>query len=180
MIVACIALFVALSGVGYAAFSLADNSVRSRHIVDGQVKKVDVDAGLLVRGKFAGGVCNPQVTDLVDPTCASVDISFPRAAHALLVLGGSWNAQGVPDGTVLGHCFLKVDGTAVSTASYGQKTDTFEQGALGGSPYSGTLGQTIVTSLLAAGPHTFRVDCRENDADITFATELSAVRLSTG
>jgi hypothetical protein len=136
---------------------------------------------LLVRGKFAGGVCNPQTTDVTDPTCASVTMTFPRAARrALLVLGGSWNAQGAPDGTVLGHCFVKVDGTAVSTASYGQKTDTFEQGSLGGSPYSGTLSQTFVTNLVAAGPHAFRVDCRENDADITFATELSAVRLSAG
>jgi hypothetical protein len=34
--------------------------------------------------------------------------------------------------------------------------------------------------VLAKGPHRFRVDCRENDADITFVTGLSAVRLSAG
>jgi hypothetical protein len=34
--------------------------------------------------------------------------------------------------------------------------------------------------VLAEGPHTFRVDCRENDADIIFVTGLSAVRLSAG
>jgi hypothetical protein len=178
MVVACIALFVALSGAGYAAFSLPDNSVRSRHIVDGQVKKADADGGLLVRGKFdANGICDPGVGDV---TCASIDMTFPRAARALLVVGGSWHEQGTPDGTVLGHCFLYADATAVWSASYGQKTATHEQGSLGGSPYSGTVSETNVTDVLAAGPHTFRVDCRENDADITFVTGLSAVRLSAG
>jgi hypothetical protein len=178
MIVACIALFVALSGVGYAAFSLADNSVRSRHIVDGQVKKVDVDAGLLVRGKFdANGICDPGA--ISDITCASLDMSFPRAARALLVVGGSWNEQGTVDGSVLGHCFLFADSTQVWSASYGQKTATHESGGIG-SPYSGTVSETFVTDVLPAGPHTFRVDCRENEADITFVTGLSAVRLSAG
>jgi hypothetical protein len=36
---------------------------------------------------------------------------------------------------------------------------------------------TIVTDPLSAGSHTFRVDCRENEADITFNTALSAVVL---
>jgi hypothetical protein len=179
MIVACIALFVALSGAGYAAFSLPDNSVRSRHIVNGQVKKADADGGLLVRGKFdANGACDPGGGP--DVTCASVDMTFPRAARALLVVGGSWHEQGTPDATVLGHCFLYADDTLVWSASYGQKTATHEQGSLGGSPYSGTVSETNVTDVLAKGPHTFRVDCRENDADITFVTGLSAVRLSAG
>ena len=179
MVVACIALFVALSGVGYAAFSLPDNSVKSRHIVDGQVKKADVDAGLLVRGKFdANGACDPGA--ISDITCASIDMTFPHAARALLVVAGSWNEQGTVDGSVLGHCFLYADTTLVWSASYGQKTATHESGTLGGSPYSGTVSETNVTDLLAAGPHTFRVDCRENEADITFVTGLSAVRLSTG
>lgn len=47
-----------------------------------------------------------------------------------------------------------------------------------GSPYNGTVSETFVTDVIAAGSHTFRVDCRENEADITFVTGLSAVRLS--
>lgn len=73
--------------------------------------------------------------------------------------------------------FLYADGIAVWTAPYGKKTPTFEDGLLGGSPPSGTVSMTFVTDLLAAGAHTFRVDCRENEADITFNTALSAVVL---
>src|SRR5215813_484620 len=99
-----------------------------------------------------------------------------RAVRALLVVSGSWHEQGAADGTVLGHCFPYADTTPVWSASYGQKTATFESNGIG-SPYSGTVS---VTDVLAAGPHTFRVDRTENDADITFVTGLSAVRLAAG
>jgi hypothetical protein len=42
MVVACIALIVALSGTGYAAIRLPANSVRSKQIKNGQVKKGDL------------------------------------------------------------------------------------------------------------------------------------------
>jgi hypothetical protein len=177
MVVACIALFVALSGASYAAFHLPDNSVKSRHIVNGQVKPVDLAPGVLPSGRFnAGGACNPGLTDL---TCATLTMDFPRSARALLVVSGSWHEQGAADGSVLGHCFLFADANLVWSASYGQKTATFEP-QLGGSPYAGTVSETNVTDVLAAGEHTFRVDCRENEADITFVTGLSAVRLAAG
>jgi hypothetical protein len=175
MVVACIALFVALSGASYAAFNLPDNSVRSRHIVNGQVKPVDLAPGLLSSGRFnAGGACDPGGSDI---TCATITMNLPRAARVLLVVSGSWHEQGTVDGSVLGHCFLYADTTAVWSASYGQKTATFEPNGLG-SPYNGTVSETFVTDVIAAGSHTFRVDCRENEADITFVTGLSAVRLS--
>lgn len=195
MVVACISLFVALSGVGYAAFTLPDNSVRSRHIVNGQVKRADIAggavnsakvangslvpgdlaAGVLSKGRFdASGACDPGLTDI---TCASIDMTLSRPARVLLVVAGSWHEQGTVDGSVLGHCFLYADTTLVWSASYGQKTATFEP-QLGGSPYAGTVSETNVTDVIAAGAHTFRVDCRENEADITFVTGLSAVTLS--
>lgn len=46
LVVAVVALFVALGGVGYAAFKLPKNSVHSRNIVNGQVRKADVSDGL--------------------------------------------------------------------------------------------------------------------------------------
>jgi hypothetical protein len=177
MVVACIALFVALSGVGYAAFSLPNDSVRSRHIVDGQVKKPDLGAGLLPVGRFNGNVCNP--TNIADATCATLNLNLPKPARVLLVVSGSWHEQGTPQATTLGHCFLFEGSNSLWTSSYGQKTSTHEQGDLGGSPYSGTVSMTYVTGALAAGAHTFRVDCRENGlGDITYAIQLSAVRLS--
>src|SRR5262245_32949175 len=177
MVVACVALFVALGGVSYAAFNLPDDSVRSRHIVNGQVKPVDLAPGLLPSGRFnAGGACDPSVIGS-DLTCATIAMNLPRSARVLLVVSGSWHEQGTLDGSVLGHCFLYADTTAVWSASYGQKTQTFVPNGLG-SPYNGTVSETFVTDVIAAGPHTFRVDCRENEADITFVTGLSAVRLS--
>jgi len=174
MVVACIALFVALSGASYAAFHLPDDSVKSRNIVDGQVKPVDLAPGLIPSGRFNAGVCDPGGGP--DVTCATITMNFPRAARALLVVSGSWHEQGTVDGSVLGHCFLYADTTQIWAASYGQKTATFETNGLG-SPYSGTVSETYVTDVLAAGSHTFRVDCRENEADITFNAALSAVRL---
>jgi hypothetical protein len=198
MVVACIALFIALSGASYAAFTLPDNSVRSRHIVNGQVKRADLDggavnsakvangsltpgdlaAGVLPRGRFnAGGSCDPSSIGS-DLTCATITMNLPRAARMLLVVSGSWHEQGTADGSVLGHCFLYADTTAVWSASYGQKTATFEPNGAG-SPYNGTVSETYVTDVISAGSHTFRVDCRENEADITFVTGLSAVTLSS-
>lgn len=65
MLVALLALLVALGGTSYAAVSLAKNSVRSPHIVNGQVKKADlakssvttvkVKDGSLVSADFAAG-----------------------------------------------------------------------------------------------------------------------------
>jgi len=104
-------------------------------------------------------------------------MSLPRAARLLLVVSGGWHEQGTVDGSVLRHCFLYADTTLVWSASYGQKTATFEPGG-GGSPYNGTVSETFVTDPISAGPHTFPVDCRANEADITFVTGLSAVTLS--
>ncbi len=65
MAVALLALFVALGGTGYAAVRLSNNSVLSRHIKNGQVKRADlgrnaVDAtkvkdGSLLASDFAAG-----------------------------------------------------------------------------------------------------------------------------
>src|SRR5690348_3702601 len=47
MVVALIALFVAITGVGYAVSKIPKNSVKSKQIKDGEVKSVDVaDDGL--------------------------------------------------------------------------------------------------------------------------------------
>jgi hypothetical protein len=42
MVVALVALFVALGGSSYAAITLKKNSVKSRNIANGQVKRIDI------------------------------------------------------------------------------------------------------------------------------------------
>jgi hypothetical protein len=60
-VMATLAVFLVLGGGAYAAFHLPKNSVRSRNIVNGQVKTKDL--GVPVRFKDAGlpGVCRPGV-----------------------------------------------------------------------------------------------------------------------
>ena len=54
MIVACIALLLALSGTGYAAFKLPRNSVTTVHVKDGTLLLRDFKAGQLSSGAAAG------------------------------------------------------------------------------------------------------------------------------
>jgi hypothetical protein len=53
--VSSIALFVALGGTSYAAVTLSSNSVRSKHIKDGQVKRVDIAKNAVNADKVADG-----------------------------------------------------------------------------------------------------------------------------
>lgn len=51
MVVALVALFVALGGSSYAAITLSKNSVRSKHIVNGQVKRADIGSDAINSSK---------------------------------------------------------------------------------------------------------------------------------
>ena len=47
-------------------------------------------------------------------------------------------------------------------------------------PDFGTLAAQGVSDVLPAGDHSFTVECRQNEADIRFQTQLSAVALGPG
>src|SRR6476659_9065503 len=49
-VMATIAVFIALGGASYAAFHLPKNSVKSKNIVNGQIKQKDVSHTLTVSG----------------------------------------------------------------------------------------------------------------------------------
>jgi hypothetical protein len=51
MVVALVALFVSLGGSSYAAITLSKNSVRSKHIVNGQVKRADINSDAINSSK---------------------------------------------------------------------------------------------------------------------------------
>lgn len=53
MVVACISLFVALGGTSFAAMTLARNSVLSKHIKNGQIKRADLAANAVTGAKVA-------------------------------------------------------------------------------------------------------------------------------
>lgn len=55
LVVAILALVVAMGGTSYAAITLAKNSVLSKHIVNGQVKTVDLKASAVTGPKVKDG-----------------------------------------------------------------------------------------------------------------------------
>lgn len=55
MLVAILALVLATGGTSYAAMALAKNSVRSPHIVNGQVKAADLGSGAVTTAKVKDG-----------------------------------------------------------------------------------------------------------------------------
>jgi hypothetical protein len=81
-VVSCVALFVALGGIAYA---LEDNSVASRHIIDGQVRSVDIqDDGVTsvdvhtLRGRDLGpGVrFNADLASIPAHSCTVRELTF--------------------------------------------------------------------------------------------------------
>ena len=73
MIVATLALFISLSGVGFAAVKLANNSVQSKHIKDGQVRNADLANNSVNAAKIKNGVVASD--DIADGAVASADLA---------------------------------------------------------------------------------------------------------
>jgi hypothetical protein len=68
---ATIAVFIALGGGAYAAFHLPRDSVKSKNIVDGQVKDVDVDLGAQPWHGVGSGAPEPDFTQTATCTWAN-------------------------------------------------------------------------------------------------------------
>jgi hypothetical protein len=107
-----------------------------------------------------------------------VTLQFAQPGRALVLVTGNWHEQAPADGAT-GGCRVEADGTVVDSRSVGQATGTHTSAGIGG-PSSGTLALGGVSAVLPAGPHTFTVECRENDGDLRFQTGLSAVALGAG
>jgi hypothetical protein len=55
LVIACLALFVALGGVGYSAIKLKANSVKTKAIKKGAVTEPKIASGAVTSGKIASG-----------------------------------------------------------------------------------------------------------------------------
>ena len=88
-VVATLALFIALGGVGYAALKLPKNSVHSKQIAKGAVKTSDIGKGAVTQAKLgAGAVGAGQLSDgavgngkLADGSVTAAKIAGPDALH---------------------------------------------------------------------------------------------------
>ncbi len=97
-IIGYLALFVALSGVAYAA-GLKPDSVRSRHIKDGQVKSLDLaEESIQTTHLVDGGVTGD---DIADDSILSQDIQN-GSVQSGDILDGTVGALDVGDGTLTG------------------------------------------------------------------------------
>jgi hypothetical protein len=127
-------------------------------------------------GRTHAFVCDPNAIDIL---CSRLTLTLPQPGRVLLLLTGTWyEADAAPDGAS-GQCSVEADGTVVDSRRVGQNTPTHVAGGVGG-PDFGTLAAQGVSDVLPAGDHSFTVECRQNEADIRFQTQLSAVALGPG
>lgn len=147
MVVACIALAVALSGVSYAASHLARNSVGTVHLKDGAVTAAKIRANAVNGSKVA----NNSLTgaDINEGTLQGVDaatvggiepddllVKTPDHTDAFVAAGGSWvdadGADRTPVNATLANStqVCTRTGASVSGASAAYQDVHLPQGAL--------------------------------------------------
>lgn len=208
--VAYLALFFALGGTSLAAVqALPRNSVGSPQIRNRSVQTIDLSrrAVTALRGRRGlRGLQGPQgpkgengeagAPGPVGPTfgrassngaacdltvtaysiCASTgEISLPTAGRVLLVAAAQWYGSAPPNKA---SCQFFVDRIVLSgryAFEFGEYTLTHP------SSYPGIVSFTDVTEPLPAGAHTFTLECRELEAELTLhVSTISAVLLGGG
>ena len=127
-----------------------------------------------------GAQCDPNSTTFV--TCSDVEVNLPHAGRVLLIGTGAQYAFNVS--VTQGTCRLTADGNSLgaSVVSLGNQTDP-SPGVFGAANrgYGRGFTTTIVTDALAAGAHSFAMQCNETDPDVEFENpQLSAVVLGSG
>lgn len=192
-VAATLALFLALTGG--IAWALERDTVRSKHIVDEQVKGADVDEGSLhapklgIVGRSTTGSCS---ADGGPQDCATLVLDLPARARVLVNANAAFGVSNFDnDGTqvvddtdlVRGRCYVTIDGVDDPVTGTVQIA-TEKRTAPGATAWTGQIGEgggissTAVTRRLPAGPHTFAHRCIEDDGDVDFRNQtLSAVAL---
>jgi hypothetical protein len=114
LVISCIALFVALSGVGYAKVVLSKNSVGTKQIRNGQVKAADLGANAVRGPKIANG----QVTgaDVDESTLGQVPSAANAATAGTAATAGDANLLDALDSTA----FLRTNATINAVTTDGQ------------------------------------------------------------
>jgi hypothetical protein len=113
-VMATIAVFIALGGASYAAFHLPKNSVKSKNIVNGQVKQADVSHTVTVAG--AQTATNAQHATSADTATDSTKLGGTNASAFALNGAEDWNAPVLNDGSVGGS---QQPGTSCHWTNYG-------------------------------------------------------------
>lgn len=105
-LIACVALFVALGGTGYAAFSLPKNSVGSKQLKNNAVTTGKLKNGAVTAGKInASGLTVPTALHANSATNATNAITATNAATAATVTGQGTLASGKTEIGIVGGVF---------------------------------------------------------------------------
>jgi hypothetical protein len=196
MVVALVALFVALGGVGAVAGGVLTKT-KVKKIAGNQVLRLapglsvanaakasnasNADAlggaqlGSLTVGRAVNGVsCFPTHNSTNFATCGTVDLTLPRSGRVLVNAATAWHSD---LSGVEGHCQIGVDGAAApgTDTEYGQTTATFTTPAR-----RAGLAINTVTGILGAGAHAFVLQCNDTAGNADFADgSLTAVMIGT-
>ena len=120
-------------------------------------------------GRDSSSSCDPDVTDLFPPACASVTLTLPKTGHVLVLASGSWYGSNSS-----GACRVERDGAIGQSVSLGQ-AGTSHATAANGDGWS----LTHLFTSVPAGPAKFDVVCTEASGDFKVSgPQIVAVRLA--
>lgn len=134
------------------------------------------------QGGGTSSSCDPSSSAFVD--CGNVALTLPRSGRVLIVADGTFD--GANSLGYRGDCQLVVDGTRIgSLISLGTVNVNANAGAvIMGPGYNANtedgFGMNAITDVLAAGAHTFALQCNQAGGSVEFSqTFVSAVMLGT-
>ncbi|MGH2840219.1 MAG: hypothetical protein ACRDKY_05270 [Solirubrobacteraceae bacterium] len=152
MIVACVALFVGMSGAGYAASKIGanqikNNAVRSKHIKNGQVKRQDLRVNAVNGDKVEDS--SLRGADLANGSVSGEDVADGGLAGADVADGGLTGAD-VADRSIGGADLApnSVDDSKVADDSL--KGADIDESTLGQVPDAATVGGKAPSAFIAS------------------------------
>jgi hypothetical protein len=156
LIVSVIALFVALSGAAYAGVTLSNNTIRSNHIVNGQVRTADLGTSAVTRAKIANNAVNSA--KIANGGVADADIASVAGSK---VIGKVASAATADSATSAGNSTTL---GGLGPAAFIQGTGHAYHGAVTTS--SASVDQVVLT---VPGVATVLADCAANGLDTTIS-----------
>lgn len=150
MLVALLALFVALGGSSYAAITLSNNSVKSKHIAKGAVKRSDIGKNAVTAAKVANGsLTGADVKDQsLTPSDFSGSVQGPQGPQGVPGPQGERGLAGQDATKLFGY--IRDSGSAgTATVEYGSGVTAVEDPA-GNNTYTVTFARSLENCVVQA------------------------------